>query len=38
MTTINRVALERCIAVINGKGGVLKTTLVANLGGMLAAS
>lgn len=38
MITINRAALDRCIAVINGKGGVLKTTLVANLGGMLAAS
>ncbi|WP_028471551.1 ParA family protein [Nocardioides alkalitolerans] len=30
--------LDRVIAVINGKGGVLKTTLVANIGGLLAAS
>lgn len=38
MATINRRALERVIAVINGKGGVLKTTLVSNVAGMLAAS
>lgn len=38
MIAIDRTALERVIAVINGKGGVLKTTLVANIGGMLAAS
>lgn len=38
MSTIDRPALERVIAVINGKGGVLKTTLVSNLAGMLAAS
>ena len=38
MPDINRTALERVIAVINGKGGVLKTTLVANCAGMLAAS
>lgn len=31
-------SLDRVIAVINGKGGVLKTTLVANIGGLLAAS
>lgn len=35
---LDRTALERVIAVINGKGGVLKTTLVANVGGMLANS
>lgn len=37
-TQIDRTALSRVIAVINGKGGVLKTTLTANIGGMLAAS
>ena len=37
-TTIDRPGLSRVIAVINGKGGVLKTTLTANIGGMLAAS
>ncbi|NKR28862.1 AAA family ATPase [Rhodococcus hoagii] len=31
-------ALRRVIAVINGKGGVFKTTLAANIGGLLAAS
>lgn len=36
--TLNRGALDRVIAVINGKGGVLKTTLCANVGGMLAHS
>jgi chromosome partitioning protein len=35
---LNRRALDRVIAVINGKGGVLKTTLTANIGGMLASS
>ena len=35
---LNRNALDRVIAVINGKGGVLKTTLTANIGGMLASS
>lgn len=35
---LDRDSLERVIAVINGKGGVLKTTLAANIGGMLAAS
>jgi len=35
---IDRDSLERVIAVINGKGGVLKTTLTANIGGMLASS
>lgn len=35
---LNRSALDRVIAVINGKGGVLKTTLTANIGGMLASS
>lgn len=36
--TLDRQALERVIAVINGKGGVLKTTLTANVGGLLASS
>lgn len=31
-------ALRRVIAVINGKGGVFKTTLASNIGGLLAAS
>lgn len=31
-------ALSRVVAVMNGKGGVLKTSLVANVGGWLAAS
>ena len=34
--TIDRSALSRVIAVMNGKGGVFKTTLTANLGGLLA--
>ncbi|MGC5225129.1 ParA family protein [Micromonospora sp. DT81.3] len=38
MATVDRSKLERVVAVINGKGGVLKTTLVANIAGMLAAS
>lgn len=38
MTNINRANLQRVITVINGKGGVLKTTLVSNAAGMLAAS
>jgi len=38
MAVVERTNLERVIAVINGKGGVLKTTLTANVGGMLAAS
>jgi len=37
-TSVDRAALSRVIAVINGKGGVLKTTLTSNIGGMLAAS
>lgn len=32
------IALERVVAVVNGKGGVGKTTITANIGGMLAAS
>ncbi|WP_091564618.1 ParA family protein [Arthrobacter sp. ok362] len=32
----SRAALSRVIAVINGKGGVFKTSLVANVGGLLA--
>lgn len=35
---LDRAALSRVIACINGKGGVLKTTLVANIGGLLASS
>lgn len=35
---LDRTALDRVIAVINGKGGVLKTTLTANIGGLLASS
>lgn len=35
---LDRSALDRVIAVINGKGGVLKTTLTANIGGLLASS
>ena len=31
-------ALSRVVAVINGKGGVLKTSLVANVAGCLAAN
>jgi chromosome partitioning protein len=38
MTEFNRADLSRVVAVINGKGGVLKTTLTANIGGMLANS
>ncbi|MGE3449608.1 MAG: ParA family protein [Microbacteriaceae bacterium] len=37
-STIDRNALVRVISVMNGKGGVFKTTLTANLGGLLAAS
>jgi chromosome partitioning protein len=33
---IDRSSLSRVIAVMNGKGGVFKTTLTANLGGLLA--
>lgn len=33
---IDRSVLSRVIAVMNGKGGVFKTTLTANLGGLLA--
>lgn len=35
---LDRAALERVIAVINGKGGVGKTTLTANVAGLLAKS
>jgi chromosome partitioning protein len=38
MATIDRSALGRVIAVMNGKGGVFKTTLAANIGGLLANS
>ena len=33
---LDRGALSRVVAVINGKGGVFKTSLVANVGGLLA--
>ena len=35
---LSRTGLDRVVAVINGKGGVLKTTLTANIGGLLASS
>lgn len=35
---VNPVLLRRVIAVINGKGGVLKTSITANVGGRLAAA
>jgi cellulose biosynthesis protein BcsQ len=35
---IDRAALTRVVAVINGKGGVGKTTLTSNIGGLLAIS
>lgn len=35
--TLDRSALQRVVAVINNKGGVGKTTLCANVGGILAA-
>lgn len=38
LNQIDREALSRVIAVINGKGGVFKTTLAANIGGLLAQS
>lgn len=38
LVTIDRSSLQRVIAVINGKGGVQKTTLVANIGGLYAGS
>lgn len=34
----DRTGLERVCAFVNGKGGVLKTTLTANIGGLLAVS
>lgn len=34
----DRVGMERVCGFVNGKGGVLKTTLTANVGGLLAAS
>jgi len=36
--TVERPQLRRVVAVINGKGGVGKTSVVANLGGLLAAA
>ena len=38
VTQVDRTSLRRVLAVINGKGGVGKTSLVANLGGLLAAA
>ncbi|WP_454111195.1 ParA family protein [Leifsonia shinshuensis] len=35
-TEIDRDAFGRVVVIINGKGGVLKTTLASNLGGLLA--
>lgn len=35
---IERTGLDRVCAFVNGKGGVLKTTLTANIGGLLAVS
>ena len=37
-TEVDRTALQRSIAVINGKGGVGKTTVTANVAGLLARS
>lgn len=31
--TDQQTALSRVVAVVNGKGGVLKTSIVANVGG-----
>lgn len=36
--TIDRAVLQRSVAVINGKGGVGKTTIAANVAGLLARS
>ncbi|BDZ44047.1 chromosome partitioning ATPase (plasmid) [Paraoerskovia sediminicola] len=36
--TVDRTGLDRVIAVINGKGGVGKTTIAANVAGLLAKS
>jgi cellulose biosynthesis protein BcsQ len=36
--TIDRTALRRTIAVVNGKGGVGKTSITANVGGLAAAA
>ncbi len=38
MSTLDRGTIQRVVAVINGKGGVGKTSVVANLGGLLAAA
>jgi chromosome partitioning protein len=38
VSVVERAALRRTVAVINGKGGVGKTSVVANLGGLLAAA
>lgn len=37
-TAIDRSQLSRVVAIINGKGGVLKTTLTSNVAGLLAMS
>lgn len=37
-TQVDRSALTRVVAVVNGKGGVGKTTITANVGGLLAAN
>lgn len=37
-TAINRDALRRTVAVVNGKGGVGKTSITANLAGLFAAA
>ena len=38
MAAVNREALTRVVAVINGKGGAGKTTITANVAGLLALS
>ncbi|WP_272499356.1 ParA family protein [Gordonia hongkongensis] len=38
MAASEAIHRDRVVAVINGKGGVLKTTLTANIGGLLAHS
>ena len=38
VVTVDRSDLQRVVAVLNNKGGVGKTTVVANVGGLMAAS